>query len=49
LVVGVIVAYQHTDYAHLASLSQVLSPVVATAVWPLVLLGRTLNLSLANL
>jgi hypothetical protein len=49
VVIGVIVASQHNYYAHLASLSQVLSAVVATALWPLVLLGANLHLSLANL
>ena len=36
-------------YAHLGSLSQVLSAVVATALWPLILLGANLHLSFANL
>jgi ABC-type anion transport system duplicated permease subunit len=49
IVIGVIVASQHSYYAHLASLSQVLSAVVATALWPLVLLNANLHLSLANL
>jgi hypothetical protein len=49
VVIGVIVASQHTYYAHLGSLSQVLSAVVATALWPLVLLGANLHLSLGNL
>jgi hypothetical protein len=49
VVIGVIVASQHSYYAHLASLSQVLSAVVATALWPLVLLGANLHLSLGNL
>jgi len=49
VVIGVLVASQHTYYAHLGSLSQVLSAVVATALWPLVLLGADLHLSLANL
>jgi len=49
VVIGVIVASQHSYYAHLASLSQLLSAVVATALWPLVLLGANLHLSLANL
>jgi hypothetical protein len=49
VVLGVIVASQHSYYAHLGSLSQVLSAVVATALWPLVLLGANLHLSLANL
>jgi hypothetical protein len=49
VVIGVIVASQHSYYAHLGSLSQVLSGVVATALWPLILLGADLHLSLANL
>ena len=49
LVIGVIVASQHSYYAHLGSLSQVLSAVAATALWPLVLVGANLHLSLANL
>lgn len=49
LVLGVIVASQHSYYAHLATLSEVLSAVVATALWPLVLLGASLHLSLAGL
>jgi hypothetical protein len=48
-VIGVIVASQHSYYGDLGSLSQVLSAVVATALWPLVLLGANLHLSLANL
>jgi hypothetical protein len=49
VVIGVIVASQHSYYAYLGSLSQVLSAVVATALWPLILLGANLHLSLANL
>lgn len=49
IVIGVIVASQHSYYASFASLSQVLSAVVATALWPLVLLGADLHLSLAHL
>jgi len=49
IVIGVIVASQHSCDAHLASLSQVLSAVLATALWPLVLLGADLHLNLANL
>ena len=49
VVIGVIVASQHSYYGHLTSLSQVLSAVVATVLWPLVLLGANLHLSLANL
>jgi hypothetical protein len=49
VVLGVIVASQHSYYAHLGSFSQVLSAVVATALWPLILLGANLHLTLANL
>jgi hypothetical protein len=49
VVIGVIVASQHSYYANLGSFSQVLSAVVATALWPLVLLGASLHLSLGNL
>ena len=49
VVIGVIVASQHSYYAHLATLSQVLSAVMATALWPLVLLGASLHLSLGHL
>ena len=49
VVIGVVVASQHSYYANLGSLSQVLSAVVATALWPLILLGANLHLSLANL
>jgi ABC-type anion transport system duplicated permease subunit len=49
VVIGVIVASQHSYYAHLGNLSQVLSAVVASALWPLVLLGANLHLSLAHL
>ncbi|MGB8876631.1 MAG: hypothetical protein WCD11_09955 [Solirubrobacteraceae bacterium] len=49
LVIGVMVPSQHTYYAHLGSLSQVLSAPADTALWPLVLLGADLHLSLANL
>jgi hypothetical protein len=49
VLIGVLVASQHSYYAALGSLSQVLSAVVATALWPLVLLGANLHLSLAHL
>ena len=49
VVIGVIVASQHSYYAYLGGLSQVLSAVVATALWPLILLGANLHLTLANL
>jgi hypothetical protein len=49
IVIGVVVASQHSYYAQLGSLSRVLSAVVATALWPLILLGADLHLSLAKL
>jgi hypothetical protein len=49
VIIGVVVASQHSYYASLGSFSQVLSAVVATALWPLVLLGASLHLSLAHL
>ncbi len=49
VIIGVVVASQHSYYASLGSLSQVLSAVAATALWPLVVLGASLHLSLAHL
>jgi hypothetical protein len=49
VIIGVVVASQHSYYASLGRLSQVLSAVVATALWPLVVLGASLHLSLAHL
>jgi hypothetical protein len=49
LVFGVIIASQNAYYAHLTTVSQVVSAVVATAFWPLILLGANLHLSLAHL
>jgi hypothetical protein len=48
-VLGVLVASQHDYYAHLATVSQVVSAVVATALWPLILLGASLHLNLGQL
>ena len=49
VVIGVVVASQHSYYADLGSLSHVLSAVAATALWPLIPLGANLHLSLTNL
>lgn len=49
VVLGVIVASQHSYYAHLGSLAEVLSAVAATAFWPLIILGANLHLSLGGL
>jgi hypothetical protein len=49
VVFGVLVASQHDYYAHLTTVSQVVSAVVATALWPLILLGANLHLNLGQL
>ena len=49
VVLGVLVASQHDYYTHLSTVSQVLSAVVATALWPLILLGASLHLNLGQL
>jgi ABC-type anion transport system duplicated permease subunit len=49
VVLGVLVASQHDYYAHLTTVSQVLSAVVATALWPLILFGAGLHLNLGRL
>jgi ABC-type anion transport system duplicated permease subunit len=49
VVLGVLVASQHDYYTHLTTVSQVLSAVVATALWPLILLGASLHLNLGQL
>jgi hypothetical protein len=49
LVVGVIIVSQHHYYTHLGTVSRLLSAVVATALWPLILLGANLHLNLNQL
>jgi hypothetical protein len=49
VVLGVLVASQHDYYIHLVTVSQVASAAVATALWPLVLFGASLHLSLGHL
>jgi len=49
VVFGVLVASQHDDYAHLTTVSQIASAAVATALWPLILLGANLHLNLGQL
>lgn len=44
LVVGVVVANAHHYFAHLTSLTAVLSAVLAVVLWPLVLLGVSLRI-----
>jgi len=49
VIFGVLVASQHDYYNDLATVSQVLSAAVATALWPLIVLGANLHLSLGRL
>jgi hypothetical protein len=49
VVLGVLVASQHDHYVYLTTVSQVLSAVVATALWPLILFGASLQLNLGRL
>ena len=49
VVFGVLVASQHDYYAHLTTVSQVLTAIVATVLWPLILLGANLHLNLGQL
>jgi hypothetical protein len=49
VVVGVIVASRHDYYTNLALVSRIVSAVVATALWPLILLGASLHLNLGQL
>jgi hypothetical protein len=49
VVLGVLVASQHDYYAHLTTVSQVVSGVVATVLWPLILFGASLHLNLGQL
>jgi hypothetical protein len=44
LVVGVVVANAHHYFAHLNSLTAVLSAVLAVLLWPLVLFGVSLHI-----
>jgi len=46
VVFGIVVASQHNYFVDLTTVSQVVSAVVATALWPLILLGANLHLSL---
>jgi hypothetical protein len=49
VVLGVLVASQHNYYTHLGTVSQVVSAVVVTALWPLILLRASLHLNLGQL
>ena len=46
VVLGLMVASQHDYYSDLATVSRVVSAVVATALWPLILFGASLHLNL---
>jgi hypothetical protein len=45
LLIGLIVAYQHSYLTNLTTLGRVLSAVLAVVLWPLVLLGVHLNIA----
>jgi hypothetical protein len=44
LVVGVVIANSHHYFAHLNSLTAIVSAVLAVVLWPLVLLGVNLHI-----
>jgi cell shape-determining protein MreD len=44
LLVGVLIASDHHYFAHVNDLQQVISAVLAVALWPLILLGVDLHL-----
>jgi hypothetical protein len=44
LVVGVAVAASHHYFAHLTTIRQVLSAILAVVLWPLILLGISLHI-----
>jgi hypothetical protein len=48
VVLGVLIASQHDYYAHMTTVSQVVSALVATALWPLILFGASLYLNLGR-
>lgn len=49
VVFGILVASQHDYYGQLTTVSQIVSAVAATGLWPLLLLGASLHLSLGPL
>lgn len=49
VVFGVLVASQHDYYAQLTTVSQIVSAIAATALWPLLLVGASLHLTLGSL
>ncbi len=44
LVIGVVIASSHHYFAHLNSLTSVLSALLAVVLWPLILLGVNLHI-----
>ena len=44
LVIGVVVANSHHYFAHLNSLTSVLSALLAVVLWPLILVGVNLHI-----
>ena len=49
VVFGVLVASQHDYYSQPTTVSQIVSALAATALWPLLLLGASMHLSLGAL
>lgn len=46
IVIGFIMAYSHGFFANLGTLSGILSAVLAILLWPLVLFGINLNITI---
>ena len=46
VIIGAVVAQQHHYFAHLHTLSQVISVVLAISLWPLILFGVNLHVHL---
>ncbi|MGI8801360.1 MAG: hypothetical protein ACR2KV_04195 [Solirubrobacteraceae bacterium] len=46
VIIGAIVADQHGYFAHLSTLSQVISAVLAIVLWPLILLNVNLHVKI---
>jgi hypothetical protein len=45
LLIGLLVAYQHSYLTNVTTLGRILSAVLAIVLWPLVLLGIHLNIA----
>jgi hypothetical protein len=46
VIIGAVVANQHHYFAHLQTVSQVVSAVLAIVLWPLILLNVNLHVSI---